>query len=477
MPNTRRVFVLLGVVLVGVIVIAARFRADSAGNADFERSDPERAEVVASTFDLATPHANVRVQRDPIEPSTVEESVADDAVPSDLVEILGEVARAERARNARRFERLVDDALSPRHGLAAVLSLLERRGFDEEAEPFAGALTVVASAATRERVLGENGDLARILARSPLLLENARARLAPLLADLEVDGRLVLHAQWWPTLLELQRAHPDLAEDLGPLFENLHRDAEGLRGLSNVLQQAATLVEFPRVVAAAIHGLTMLDPALGASVAHELRGRSDLDVELQHELARLSASLLSPSEAVDALATQPRSIAMQAMLLLGERPEASEALRRKYDDLALSADTERDRMNVIAGMRHEESRFLLGIARTDTSVRVREQAVLMLTSSRSLDTEAVRAIHDLRHAGSDSIGARSYTSALANVVVHSSGTAREEALELLRALVNDATVSESDRSRATELLERHTPAPEEHVDAPPDVSDAIQAGK
>jgi|GEM_PF-5986202 len=474
--------VLGGGALVAAIAIGIRLHTGRELDAAVERSTSVRSDPVASSGDLEAPDVSPNARRHPsppIQQPAVEATAAQTAVQADLVELLvellverlveplvellGEVARAERARQADRLQTLVGRALSPTHGLAAVLRLLEQRGFDQQAEPFSGALTVAASAAQVESARGENGDLALILARLPFQPENARARLPALLSALDVDGRPVLHAGWWPELLRLQRAHPDLAEDFGPLFGNLHRDAAGLQGLASLLLEAARLVEFPHVVAGAIHGLSVLDPALGASVASQLRERSDLDVELQHELARLSASLLPPSEAVDVLARQPRAIALQGMLVLGERLEAGEALRRKYEDLVLSPGTERDRMNVIAGMRHEGSHVLIDIARTDLSVRVREQAILMLTSSRSVETDTVRALHDLRHAGHDSIGTRSYTSALAHVVVRSGGAARAEALELLRAVVNDATVAEADRLRATELLERHSSEPGENA--------------
>jgi len=468
--------VLLVTALVAATAIGTRTRALHERDRDVERSGSDRAETAATSLELAVLSALDRVHRDPVEPRAPAANPSNAAIPTDLVELLRAVTRAERARNAGDFAMLVDEALSPRHGLASILDLLERRGFDGDAEPFEGALTVVASAATRESAHG-GSDLAHILSRLPFQLENARERLAVRLSDLEVDGRLVLHAQWWPTLLELQRAHPELAEDFGPLFANLDRDTEALYGLSDVMRRAAGHVEFPGVVAAAIRGLTVLDPELGASIVRDLGERSDLDVRLQHELARLSASLLPPNEAVEALVGQARSIAMPGMAVLGDRPDASEALRRKYADLALSSGTEHDRMNVIAGMRHEESRVLLDIARTDTSVRVREQAVLMLSSSRSVDIDTVRALHDLRHAGRDSIAPRHYTTALANVIVHSNGQAREEALELLRAVVVDLTVTEADRSRAAELVERHTPAPDDSTDAPVGESSAIQAGK
>lgn len=387
-----------------------------------------------------------------------------EAPPGDLIARLGAVTRARG--DARAVERAVDDVLGGSGDPGDVLALLETPLVDGDADALAGAVTTVEHALARDR-----GDrvVLEVLAALPRLRDASRARVALAASALTVEGAPRIGARFWPDLVALQRAHPARADDLAALFARLHEDRAGLEGRWPDVVAAARLVEYPSVAAAAVRCAWELDPHAAVRLTDELRAHDDLGRELEHELAQLTARRLAPSEAIDALAGRSTPVALAGLLALAERPDADEALRAEYDELAATGADERGRLHVVHAMRTAETSVLVDIARRDPSARVRERALLTLTSTRALDADEVSLLRALRDAGPDSIGAGACATAAGQVVVRSCGPARADALELLREIATDPRVAESERRTALDVLARHERTPD---DEPPD-----QAGK
>jgi hypothetical protein len=468
----------LALLTCGLVAVWFLVRPGDPGGADL----PPAADAADAPEDaILAPLPLARIERAAAEPAATRLPVGTSAsMPRDLATILAEAARAEHRGDIAELEARALEALAPPHGIRAVLALLQVEGFETQADAFAGACGVALLAAAQERAAEtmldgaprsaaepatEGPVLAALLDALPRIVAPGRARLTRVLPGLSVEDRLVLSASSWPRLLELQIAHPGIEDDLAALFGSLHRDVAGLPAVRLVLLDAVTRTGFPAVVVAALRGLRALDGAEGASIAADLLARGDLAPELRFELARFAGSELEPDAAIAALAEETQSAALGGMQVLGDRPEAAEALRARYSALVAVGAGERERTRVVFGMRREATDVLTGIAETDPSPRVREQALLTLTSSRELGPEAVELVHRLRHTGSTAITGDSALRALGNLVVRSKGPARERALELVREMASDPALPEANRARARDVLRKHEPR---DADVPPD---------
>jgi len=408
------------------------------------------------------------------------------AVEPGLIAMLEAVARAEARGHDREMEVLLTALIGRIDRLRGILDLLESGGIAENHLARRGAVATLVSAAARwSRGGGPPGldgpaFVVEMLQRLPRQSAEDRALLVAFLSGTELGSNAVIGANQLEVVLGLCRDFPEDAALYAQLLAGLPGDPAELEPHRATLLAALAGDGPPALTGVLLRALLALDPLVAADAAEELlRSRPD-DAMLRTVVAEALASAASPERAVDALLKLKDTGQFGAFAALSDRPETREVVRDRYNALVAANLDGRGRRVLVATMRNEETPLLLGIGATDPSPEVRQQAFLTVTLTRDVGTEGVQALRDAYARRSDprnGLGARGALIAVGNVLIHTAGPAREDALRFLGDIARDPSVRLDDRRMALQRMRAHVPADSiadlVHLDA----DDEAQAGK
>jgi hypothetical protein len=404
------------------------------------------------------------------------------AQASSLRDRLAAVARAEGAQDAPAFDAALRAVIDAREGLAPVLDGLAEGAWEADGLAFRGAIVALVVAAARDAAAGGTAELSNALVALPGLPERARSELVGALSETQVAGRWLCGARELALVARACRAHPGLSGELCLMLAHLEDDAAGLPAVRALLLELASDASLPELAAVALRALFALDASEAELALEALRARGGLSGQARLALAEAVGRRATPERAIELLAREGGIAERLGMFALGEREEAREALRERYNQLVQAAPDGALRVALVGAMHREETEVLRGIAESDPSPLVREQALLTLTATRGVEPEVVATLRDALRgarrgdAGGDAAGGagggagdgagggaggavppRACVAAAGNVVATSRGRAREEALALLREIAVDPAIPHEDRRSALEALRKHDP--------------------
>ena len=296
-----------------------------------------------------------------------------------------------------------------------------------------------------------------VLAALPEIAEPARGWLAERLSQASVDGRFVLDPSWLHEILALRRAHPELREMYGSLIENM---GAGLGEEERQSFYALFLTESddPTLVKVALSQLLASErPETYLVWAAELWAQSEALPEMRNGIAQAVATAAPPELAARFLGSVAESGLLGAFHALGGRAGGPEALAGQYDELVTSSLAPTARRMLVSGMLAAGEGALIGIASTDPDASVRGQALVTLTLSgsplTSASVEALRTGYAERDDPYVGVPLAWTTMAAANMLRNGGDTGvRAQALDLLREIAEDTTVSPAERRGALDSL-------------------------
>lgn len=291
----------------------------------------------------------------------------------------------------------------------------------------------------------------RVLRALPTMSDAVRAAAIEALLRARSSTGPVVDARYLSELLELRRTSPAIASELSALFGPIASSLGTEEARAEFRRLLLGETNDPTAIKVALSALLAEAPAAFLTFAEELAKREDATPELRAAIVQAIATSAPVGDAVPLLARLASDADYLAFMTLATRPGAADALAREYDALLVSEANARGRKLVVSGMEAERPEVLLGIARTDPDPGVRAQALMTLTLGREVGAEVIDELVALRDAKvRDTPGISTQRSILVahNVLLKSSGAARERARDYLVSIVRDGRASESDRLAA-----------------------------
>lgn len=379
----------------------------------------------------------------------------------ELTALLRAVAVAYAARDRAALEDTLTRVLGPGAGPLRVVTWLRETRADDSAT--AGALVAIEAAlelgARAEAPDGADELVRALLAALPELEPAVCARVVAVLSAARGPHGAVFGVRYLRDLLAVRSEHPELAGQLGPLFE---RAGEGLAGdemRADFRRLFLTGSDDPALVKLALASLLAAEPATFLSLAEELYARAKGQRELRDAIAQAIAASAPVADAAAILARCASDNPYAQLQTLGSRPGAPDAIAHEYDALLASGSNSRGRRLLVSGMRGETENVLLGIARLDPEPGVRVQALLTLTIRGPASEAVVRELTSLHASGELSGGLATKSAVLVaeNVLLRSSGGARDAARDFLSTIVRDPGAGAADRLDAYARLRAWVP--------------------
>jgi hypothetical protein len=261
-------------------------------------------------------------------------------------------------------------------------------------------------------------------------------------------------------LLDLRMAWPELRGELAPLLVQLADGAQA--GASFEGFHALLVAESgdPLAVRAALSGLLRMGGESFLPLAEELL-RGTADQEMRAAVLQSIAAGAGADAAAEAMARLARPEDVVPLLTLGGRPGSGRALGEAYARLAATGDSDPGaRRALVTGMHAADEQLLHSIATRDPDTRVRSQALLTWSASRTPTPLAVdtvrRAIEDALAAGDEHQAALAVMAA-GNLLARSTAAERAELRALLLSVAADPSHELAARRAALSALRRHAP--------------------
>lgn len=450
-----------GVLLAGGVCALAYLRCGPAPLTD-ENAETPRAPAARGT-ELTTLESAPRAAAESNAGATAEE---EPLTPDELELLLRAVAAAYATNDRPALENALERVLGTRAGgLRVVAWLREARA---ETQALAGALVALEAAlaldASTDPAHADTGDASALvqalLDALPELELDVRTRVIAVLRSAHGPHGAVFGVACLRALLALQHAHPELAGQLGPLFE---RAGEGLAGddaRADFRRLFLTGSDDPALVKLALGSLLAAEPATFLPLAEELYVRAKSQPELRAAIAQAIAASAPVADAAAILARCAGDNPYAQIQTLASRTGAPDAIAREYDALLASGANTRGRQMLVSGMRGETEGVLLGIARLDPEPGVRVQALLTLTIRGPASEDVVRELTSLHASGelAGGIATKSAVLVAENVLLRSIGGARDAAREFLGSIVRDSAAAPADRFDAYKRLRAWVPA-------------------
>jgi hypothetical protein len=399
---------------------------------------------------------------------------AADLVPvaPDLIALLAAIGLADAQRDDAFLAARLAEVVGLASRLLETVDLLESGRLHAIPHARRGALVALTVGVARwSRGGGPEGAdgvswTSEVLLRLPRLDGDTRAELAARIADAEVAGRGLLDGRYLAIVLDLCSAHPEDASIYTSLLRRIADDPASLRPYTALLQAALVEPSAPALRAFALRVLFVLEPAIAAGVAVELLAAARGDPLLRGEVARAIAQSAPPELAVELLLELHDPSLHAAFGELADRPGAPALLRDHYNRLAAAGTDSIGRRILVASMRAEDPGILIGIAESDPSPDVRQQAFLTgtLRPNDSVDgANALSTAYERRADPAVGIPTRGIVLSADNVVLNARGPARDAALALMERIARDSRNDMSDRLLALRRLRPHV-APESIAD-------------
>jgi hypothetical protein len=297
--------------------------------------------------------------------------------------------------------------------------------------------------------------------------------VAQFASSLRVGSQLAVGARWITAIVSLRARAPEHAENFDPFLRAIldgstpiDLPADDLAALSLVVSTSND----PLVVEAALAALIASDPVIFIPIAEDLFAHSAANPALRAAAVGAIAARAPLDAAAESLARLADSSLYGPFARFGARDGALEAAQEKYSALiAANADPEARKM-LVSAMGAEKTDVLVGIAQTDPDANVRHQA-LLTASLQPLESDSVmRTVRDqlaARRSHGDGISTHAGLMVAENVLINGAGSARAEAVALLRQVVIDPTESMSDRKDAwSKLHENGAPSDFAGLDEP-----------
>lgn len=450
-----------GVLLAGGVCALAYLRRGPAPltdeNAAAQRAAGTRAAELTALESSARAPAETRQDTAAPEPPLTDD---------ELASLLRAAAAAYAVNDRAALENALERVLGTRAGGLRVVQWLRETRADAQA--VAGALLALEAAlalgASTDSAHAETADASALvhalLDALPELEFDVRARVIAVLRSAHGPHGAVFGVAYLRALLALQHAHPELAGQLGPLFE---RAGEGLAGddaRADFRRLFLTGSDDPALVKLALGSLLAAEPATFLPLAEELYARANGQRELRAAITQAIAASAPVADAATILARCAGDAPYAQFQTLASRPDAPDAIAREYDALLASRANTRGRQLLVSGMRGETEGVLLGIARLDPEPGVRVQALLTLTIRGPASEDVVRELASLHASGelAGGIATKSAVLVAENVLLRSSGGARDAAREFLSTLVRDTAAAPADRFDAYKRLRAWVPA-------------------
>ena len=379
-----------------------------------------------------------------------------------LARLLEELQAAYAADEYRELERLLSRLLESPAQLRAVVARLVEAGATLGGEAVRGALLALeAGIALYERDSARFGaagseTIALLLDALPAFSEELQAPIVRLLQRVRGANGRALDERFLAQLLDLRANHPDQKDVFVPLLGTLAESELGPEHGDAFRRLFLDGEDDPLLVKCALSALLSEDPGTYLPVARELHARNPEDFELRGAIAQSIASSAPVAEAADALSTLTDGADYAAFMTLASRPGAAEVIASTYAALLADGANPNARKMLVSAMSQESDEVLLGIARMDPEPTVGLQAALGLTLRGPIDAQRFADVRGLFEEG------RQHPSGAAmvaeNVMVNSSGAARDAARNWLVELVRNPNLSDAVRTSAFTRVRRWVPA-------------------
>ncbi len=398
-------------------------------------------------------------------PAVVESTSAADAhalTRDELLALLREIASTIDG-DPKGAERALERLLGQPSNLRAVVDWLASQREDSADDPAAarGAMIALEAALAvyndpQGRFAGEGEPLTRhLLDNLPRMSPAVLTPLIELLVRARSAGRAVLDARFLSQLLDLRRRFPTVAGELGallgPIAESL--DTPGLR--EEFRRLFLSDIDDPAAVKVALSALLREAPETFLGFAEELARRPEVSAEMRAAVAQAIATSAPVDAAVPAMARLASDSFYSQFQTLATRAGASDAVTHEYNALLAAEGNARGRKLLVSAMESESEAVLLGIARTDPDPNVRAQALMTLTVAREVGPGLIDELASLQAARIRDTPGLSLANGIAvahNVLLKSTGAARDRARDYLIAIVRDAGLGDRDRQLALAQL-------------------------
>lgn len=435
-----------------VLVAALALRAGCDGGGARQPSAPELRAPPA-----AAPGVDAAAGAPALRSAAAPADEAGATVPAALAERLARAARAVESGDRAAAELELAGLVATRARVLEILAWLRQQPAPPPEPATSGALLALQAglllAAQDSAQPGFSSlEFVELVLRELALLDpGLRRRLIALLAGARTAAGPALDARHLRCVLELRRTHPELAEELGPLLEQIGSALGGSARDQDLRRLFLEGEDDPALVKAALASLLASEPQLFLALAEELFALNKDDARLRSAIVQ---AIVSAAPVDDAAAMLARTGSVQFLTqahVLGTRPGGLEALAREYDRLLQADGNARGRELLVAGMLAESEPVLRGIARLDPDPQVRVQSLLTLSARGAVEASLIDELRALRASGGPAQGGISTLSSMwvaENVLARSPGAARDAAREYLSELVRDASLPESERWEA-----------------------------
>jgi hypothetical protein len=416
--------------------------------------------------------ARAAVREAPIETVQVE---MDDA---DLLELLRAAGSAWKAgdiqSSASPLEALLSSPRTPRR----VLAMLEEARLGAGSLEEQGAILAIGfglAHANRTGALSLDGrPLARDVLEALTRIEREPGvGVAQFASSLRIGNELAVDARWVATIVSLRSRVPAHAENFEPFLRAIldrtspiDMPEDDMAALAQVVASSNDAL----AVEVALSALVARDPATFIPIAEDLYAHSAANAALRAAAVAAIAARAPVDAAAESLARMADSDLYGQFMRLGEREGGIEAAQDKYSALIAANTSPQARKMLVSAMGTEQTEVLVGIAQTDPAAAVRHQA-LLTASLQPLESDTVmRTLRDqlAAHDGAgNGISTHDGLMVAQNVLLNGAGSARSDAVALLRQVVIDPRASMADRKDAwNQLRENGSPSDIAGIDEP-----------
>lgn len=316
---------------------------------------------------------------------------------------------------------------------------------------------------------GVTGDpvalLLAILRAFPSLREPVRGALAIHLIGARLEGKFVLDMRCLEEILRLRSRFPELKEFFSSLLQNIGAglSAEQRRAFYALLledEQDATML------GVALQNLLQADESgIALQIAHELLSDPELGDESRDAILRAVALSASELDAGAFLVEHDTRDSMHTLLsALGRRDAGQVALDTQYSLLVEQGANPKLRQSLVYGMWNGDVSRLQEIARTDSDLAVRGQALCTLTAHRgaeALNDETFAVIENYLASGGGEADVRAMWAAGAagNAAFRARKLGEtkweQRAVALMLDVARDESLTQARRERTAQLLKPH----------------------
>jgi hypothetical protein len=260
-------------------------------------------------------------------------------------------------------------------------------------------------------------------------------------------------ARWVATIVSLRERVPAHAENFDPFLHAILDAASQVEFEEDMgaLAQIVASSNDALAVEVALSALVARDPAMFIPIAEDLYAHSAANAALRAAAVAAIASSAPVDAATESLARMANSDLYAQFMHLGERTGGIEAAQEKYSALIAASSSPAARKMLVSAMGSEPTNVLVGIAETDPDAGVRHQALLTASLQPQESESVMRTLRDqlTAHDGAgNGLSTHEGLMVAENVLLNGSGSARADAVALLRQVVIDARASMTDRHEA-----------------------------